>query len=64
MGKGDKRRPCCTTREEQNLRDRYARGLITFLQYEAAYRKLMKRGLIRRNGRVIGDSLTGGRRNR
>ena len=53
MGKGSRRRMCCTTREEQNLRDRYANGLITFGQYERAYRKLMKRGLIKRNGRVI-----------
>lgn len=51
--KGDWRRPCCTTREEQNLRDRYARGMMTFVQYEQAYRKLMKRGFIQRNGRVI-----------
>lgn len=53
MGKGDKRRPCCTTREEQNLRDRYARGMMTFDQYEQAYRKLMKQELIKRNGQVI-----------
>lgn len=51
--KGSWKRPCCTGKEEQNLRDRYARGKITFLQYEQAYRKLMKRGLIQRNGRVI-----------
>jgi hypothetical protein len=54
MGKGSRRRVCCTTKEEQNLRDRYSRKLITFDQYERAYRKLMKRGLIQRNGRVIG----------
>lgn len=53
MGKGSQRRPDSTTREEQNLRDRYARGRMTFLQYEQAYRKLMKCGLIRRNGRVL-----------
>ncbi len=51
--KGSWKRPCATTREEQDLRDRYARGKMTFLQYEKAYRLLMKRGLIKRNGRVI-----------
>lgn len=53
MGKGSKRRPCCTTKEEQNLRDRYAKRKITFLQYERVYKKLLKRGLIRRNGRTL-----------
>lgn len=51
--KGSWRRPRCTTREEQNLRDRYAMGKITFEQYEVKYRKLMKRGLIKRSGKVI-----------
>jgi len=46
-------RPHSTTREEQNLRDKYAHGDMTFKQYERAYRKLMKRGLIQRNGKVI-----------
>lgn len=53
MGKGSKRRPDQTTRKEQNLRDKYAHGDMTFKQYERAYRKLMKQGLIKRNGRVI-----------
>ena len=53
MGKGSKRRPCCTTRKERDLREKYARGKMTFLQYERAYRKLMKQGLIQRNGRVL-----------
>lgn len=52
-GKGDKPRPSSTTREEQDLRDRYARGRITFNQYEKEYRKLKKQGLIKRNGRVL-----------
>ena len=51
--KGSWKRPCCTTREEQNLRDRYSRGLMTFDQYEKAYRKLMKQGLIKRNGKTL-----------
>jgi len=53
MGKGSKRRPCCTTREEQDLRDRYAWGKMTFLQYECKYKKLLKQGLIKRNGRAL-----------
>ena len=51
--KGDWRRPCCTGREEQDLRDRYARGKLTFVQYEKEYKELMKQGLIKRNGKVI-----------
>lgn len=52
-GKGDKPRPCSTTKEEQNLRDRYALGKITFVQYEKEYKELMKRGLIKRSGRTL-----------
>ncbi|KKL52153.1 hypothetical protein LCGC14_2288320 [marine sediment metagenome] len=55
MGKGDKRRLDQTTKEEQNLRDRYARHKITFIQYEKEYRELMKQGLIKRSGKVIKD---------
>jgi len=53
MGKGDRYRVSSTTREEQNLRDKYAHGDMTFKQYERAYRKLMKQDLIQRNGRVL-----------
>ena len=53
MGKGDTYRPHSTTREEQALRDKYAHGDMTFKQYERAYRKLMRQGLIQRNGRVL-----------
>ena len=53
MGKGDKRRPDQTTKEERALRDRYATTKMTFDQFEKAYQKLMKQGLIKRNGRVI-----------
>jgi len=53
MGKGDKRRPYSTTKEERNLRNRYATTKMTFNQYEKEYKKLMKRGLIRRNGKVL-----------
>ena len=51
--KGDWYRASSTTREEQDLRDRYARGKLSFDQYEIEYRKLMKRGLIKRNGRTL-----------
>ena len=51
--KGDWYRPSSTTRQEQNLRDKYAHGGMTFKQYERAYRKLMRQGLIQRNGRMI-----------
>ena len=53
MGKGSWRRPCSTTREEYNLRCLYAIGQLTFNQYEKKYKALMKKGLIKRNGRVI-----------
>lgn len=53
MGKGDRYRPHSTTKEERALRDRYATTKMTFDQFERAYKKLMKRGLIRRNGRML-----------
>lgn len=55
-GKGSNRRPCATTREEEDLRDRYAWQRprpMSFDQFEAAYKELKRRGLIKRNGRVI-----------
>lgn len=58
MGKGSKRRPDQTTHEEQKLRDRYATTKMSFNQFERAYRKLMKQGLIKRNGKVIIESQT------
>ena len=51
--KGDWRRPCCTTREEQNLRDKYANGGMTFAEFETKYNILLKQGLIKRNGRIV-----------
>jgi len=51
--KGDWKRPCCTTKEEQDLRERYARTDMTRAQFDAEYKRLIKCGLIRRNGRVI-----------
>jgi len=53
VGKGSKRRPDQTTKEERALRERYAEGGMSFIQYERAYRKLVKQGLVKRNGRVI-----------
>jgi hypothetical protein len=55
MGKGSKRRPESTTREEQELRWKYADRLITFDEFERQYKKLLKAGKIKRNGRVIKD---------
>lgn len=53
MGKGSKRRPYSTTKEERDLRNRYATTKMTFNQFEIEYKKLMKQGLIQRNGRVL-----------
>lgn len=53
MSKGSWKRPCATTREEQELRHKYATTKMTFDQFEIEYKKLMKRGLIRRNGRAL-----------
>ena len=53
MGKTSKRRPCCTGREEQNLRDLYAFGKIKFVEYERRYKELKRQGLIKRDGRVV-----------
>ena len=56
MGKGSHYRPHTTTREEQDLRNRYATTRMTFKEFEAAYRKLMRQGKIKRSGRVVRDS--------
>lgn len=53
MGKGSKRRLSATTREEEELRWKFACGRITFRQFEKKYKELKKQGLIQRNGRVI-----------
>lgn len=55
MGKGSKRRPSFTTREEQDLRNKYAESRITFDEFEKQYKKLMREGKIKRNGRVVKD---------
>ena len=51
--KGDRARPNSTTREERNLRWRLVEHKITFIEYEIEYKKLKKRGLIKRNGRTL-----------
>lgn len=51
--KGDWYRPHSTTREEQNLRYKYATTKMTFNQFKREYKKLMKQGLIKRSGRII-----------
>jgi hypothetical protein len=56
IGKGDTYRPHTTTREEQDLRRRYATTRMTFKEFEAAYKKLMRQGKIKRSGRVIRDA--------
>ena len=58
--KGDWPRPHSTTRQEQDLRERYARTDMTRAQFDRAFKKLKKQGLIQRNG----ISLQGGRRGR
>ena len=55
MGKGSKRRPSFTTREEQDLRNKYAESRIIFDEFEKQYKKLMREGKIKRNGRVVKD---------
>jgi len=53
MGKGDQYRASSTTREERDLRRKYATTKMTFNQYEREYKKLMKQDLIKRNGKVL-----------
>ena len=48
--KEDWPRPYSTTKEERDLRDKYATTKMTFDQYERKYKKLLKQGLIKRNG--------------
>lgn len=54
-GKGDKRRPRSISREEEDLRYKYAYGDMTFEQFERRYRELVKEGKIVRSGRVCGE---------
>jgi len=56
LGKGSKPRPCATTREEYNLRCKYAVGEMPFAEFERRYKELLKAGKIKRNGRIINES--------
>jgi len=53
MGKGSARRPNCTTPEEEQLRWALYYKKITFEEFEQKYKKLLKAGKIKRNGRKI-----------
>lgn len=53
FGKTDKYRPYSTTREERDLRDALAYGKITFAQFERKWNKLLKKGKIKRNGKIV-----------
>lgn len=49
-------RPSGMSREEEELRWKLASGHISFAEYERRYKKLLREGKIRRNGRVIEDA--------
>ena len=51
--KGTWPRPFTNTREERDLRKELMYGEITEAEYNRRYKRLQKRGLIKRNGRVI-----------
>ena len=53
MGKGSRYRPFSTSREERELREKYADGRITFKQFEKEYKNLHREGKITRSGRVV-----------
>jgi len=54
MGKGSKPRPKSITREEEDLRYEYSVGKISLATFNRRFAKLMRAGLIRRSGRIIG----------
>ena len=53
MGKGDTYRPSQISREEEELRWKYAMTDMTFTEFRKRYLQLMKEGKITRNGKVI-----------
>ncbi len=53
MGKGDKRRPRSITSAEENLRQEFARGVMTIRAFNRRYAKLKRAGLLRRGGQVL-----------
>jgi len=52
MGKGSQPRPKQITREEEDLRWDAAEGKITEATFKRRYNVLLKKGLIRRSGRI------------
>lgn len=53
MGKGSKPRPRSVTREEEDLRWRFAKGQISLAAFGREYAELKRRGLVQRSGRII-----------
>ena len=51
-GKGDWPRSFTTTREERELRKNYMYGEIDLAEFNKQYKRLQKRGLIKRNGKI------------
>ena len=52
-GKGCERRPAQIMPVEEDLRWALAQGRITRVQFNRAYRKLLRASMIRRGGRVL-----------
>ena len=52
-GKGSERRPAQIMPAEEDLRWALAQGRLTRVQFNRAYRKLLRAGMIRRGGRVL-----------
>lgn len=53
MGKGSKPRPQSVSREELDLRWKYATHQISLAEFEIDYEELRQKGLLRRSGRVL-----------
>ena len=49
----EKQKPWAITQEELNLRFDYMKGRITLEEFERRYKKLMKKGKIKRDGKVL-----------
>jgi len=49
MGKGSKRRPCCISNEERDLRYEYAEGKITLEEFNRRLQELKDNGNFFRN---------------
>lgn len=56
MGKGSKPRPCATTREEYDLRCKYAAGGMSFAEFEQRYKELLRAGKIKRGGQIVNET--------